>query len=666
MKKVQDLLKLKPDSEKLNLSLMQIESINDLIFEIFHFTNLKELDLSCNRIKSLPKDLSILKTIQRLDISNNLLMDVEQVFFSLATMPSLVELNITYDPNSLKHAISYYLPKLEVINGEVIKQGGESKLDNPIVTVKNGKVDVDRSKSSRVVLTHGFLFFEEELSNLRNFQQNVNIIAQEITTGSKSQNPLIIEQLKEIENLTRSSYDFNDKIINKCIKGEISKNIETFQEKLEYLQEVIGTYNNFVREKQPRIAAANDNVFSMLYVLIDNMKRQAPYLQYDAIKGGVSPMNIKEGGNQSVLDKSIDIGIPKPAMTDNTNEKMLLRLKLKELEKEIQDLKKENEEVYKNLINDTKKEVNNFTKKINAMKNGSKGNSLINDNDKKKQILSFKDYTKRQINDLILDIMTQKKIHDEKCLRTKQAIITIENFLFIYFSTKYGLKDMIMVEVNSVIDRINSFAPGAIEVEIFRRIVRNEVDEKFYWMIQSLKQGIKVKLDVYYRDRVKKNALQAEINSFTASKINGSLTRKEADYLITSSYLGRDQQKCLSSFDTYFDINCAETGEIDYLLFLDFIFKRELDQHLQFVSHVSQFFISTDNDKNGDITRKQFLQLMDIFVQRNVECNFEAMVDQADPVNSNSITFSRVIEVLSANFADKEKKVNLIQFLNTV
>lgn len=140
MKKVQNLLKVKPELEKINLTFMQIESLNDLIFELYHFSNLKEIDLSCNRLKSLPTDLSILSQVERLDLSNNLFMDIEQVLFSLNTMPNLREINITYEPEQLKHTLSYYLPRIEVVNGQVIKSGGEPKLKNPIVTVSNGQI----------------------------------------------------------------------------------------------------------------------------------------------------------------------------------------------------------------------------------------------------------------------------------------------------------------------------------------------------------------------------------------------------------------------------------------------------------------------------------------------------------------------------------------------
>lgn len=50
-------------------------------------------------------------------------------------MPKLKELNISYDPSELKHTLGFYLPKLEVINGTVIKSGGEPTLANPVVVV---------------------------------------------------------------------------------------------------------------------------------------------------------------------------------------------------------------------------------------------------------------------------------------------------------------------------------------------------------------------------------------------------------------------------------------------------------------------------------------------------------------------------------------------------
>lgn len=85
-----------------------------------------------------------------------------------------------------------------------------------------------------------------------------------------------------------------------------------------------------------------------------------------------------------------------------------------------------------------------------------------------------------------------------------------------------------------------------------------------------------------------------------------------------------------------------------------------------YLKMISDFFNSLDQDHNGVITRKQFLQLLDIFVQRNIESDLDNILDEVDPQNFNLITFSKVVEVLSSKFADEKKTKNLIEFINSV
>ena len=268
MKKVQDLLKLKPELEKLNLSLMQIETINDLVFEIFHFQNLKELDLSGNRIKTLPKELSILKTVQRLDISNNLFKDTESVLTSLSTMPALIELNMTYDLATLSRPVSFYLPKLEVLNGEVVRSGGEAKMENPIVVVNNGKVNINNSKSSKTALQNGFMIFDEELANLRNFQQNIQNTIQSEMNNPKFQNNEFRDLVADLDGRVKDAYNFNEYLLEKATSGELQKNIDLYEEKLAYFKNLVQQYNAFLRTRSKGLAACNENMFTILPSLL--------------------------------------------------------------------------------------------------------------------------------------------------------------------------------------------------------------------------------------------------------------------------------------------------------------------------------------------------------------------------------------------------------------
>ena len=662
MKKVQDLLKLKPDLVKLNLSLMQIETVTDLIFEIFHFQKLEEIDLSCNRLKSLPKDLSILASVKRLDLSINLFREIEQVFTSLATMPSLIEINITFDLDLLNHPITFYLPKLEVFNGEVVRSGGEVEMDNPIVNIKKGKATLMMSKSSKTQLQNGFMIFDEELNNLRNFQQNIELAIHHEMSNPKFQNNEFRALVQNLEDCVKGSYDFNEMLMEKALAGELTKNVDLYEEKLNFFKRVIKLYNNFLKQRSPRFSICNENVFTMVYILLDNLKRQAPHLQKDAIKphysmATMSPLDPNGDGEGEGENANGKV---------SSSESTLLRLKVKELEKELEELKAENADIYKSLINDAKKDVLSYTKKINTLKTTNKIETMVFSNTKQKQVLMLKGYNFRKINELIHDIMSKKIIYDQKSIAKKQCLITVENYLFIYFSKKYGLKDLVMVEVSSVIEKINSFADKSIQVEVFRRIVKNEVDEKFYWLLQSIKEKMKTSLINFHKNKVKRAATLADATNFAVGIMNSQINKKQADSLISVNYSGKERSKLLKAFSDFFDLNATMNDEIDYYLFLNFIFKHELDKHVMYLRYVSQFFNNTDRDKNGMITRKQFLQLLDIFVQRQVTVDPDGLIGEVDPSGSNAITFSKTIEILGSNFSDRTKKVNLIQFLNSV
>jgi hypothetical protein len=601
--------------------------------------------------------------VKRLDISNNLFKDIEGVLTSLSTMPGLVELNMTYDMATLTRPVAFYLPKLEVLNGEVMRSGGEAKMDNPIVTVNNGKVGITNSKSSKTALQNGFMIFDEELANLRNFQQNIQTTIQAEMNNPKFQNNEFRELVASLDGRVKDAYNFNEMLVEKAMAGELQKNVDLYEEKLAYFRTVVTQYNAFLRTRSKGLAACNENMFTMIYILLDNLKRQGPHLLKDALNPKYSMANLKPmEQNEEEGDEKLN----RREQTPSSSESTLLRLKVKELERELRELKDENADIYKSLINDAKKEVLSYTKKINTLKTTNKIETMVFTKKDKKQVLLLKGYNMNKITGLIYDIMSQKALYDQKCIEKRQCLITVENYLFIYFSKKYGLKDLVMVEVSSVIERINSFADRSQEVEVFRKIVKNEVDEKFYWLLQTIKQKMKDNLITFYKEKVRKAATLHEATNFAVSRMNDQINRKEGDFLITINYSGKEQKKTLAAFAEFFDLNAGNDNEVEYFLFLDFIFNHETVKHVTFLRYVSQFFNGTDRDKNGMITRKQFLQLLDIFVQRRVSCNPDQLIAEVDPASANAITFSKTIEVLGSNFADRERKVNLIQFLNSV
>lgn len=685
MKKIQSLLKTNPELERINLSFLQIESINDIIFELFHFDKLKEVDLSCNRLTTVPKDLSILKTVERLDLSSNLFEDIPAVFSALNTMPSLKELNLTFDTKKLKNAIGFYMPKLEVINGDVIKAGGESKLRNPIVKMSEGKVEVSRSKSSsRKILSNPFLIFDDEFVLIRAFTQALAIANQENNSNPKYQTKEYIDDNKKVDLTVKQTLEFNENLMSKVDNGEITKNFECLNEKKKMISGIVNSYLKLLKFTGPKTHAIVDPLMKLQGLLLNNVEQQGAALKLNVgekpekiesskTKVGKSAEEVKEANGAE--QKAEDI------------EKSLLKLKVAELESELHETRKENDDLYKFIVSHSKNEVLKFTKKMNkkyVQKNpqeekstanlGEKEKSATKDKIKtqekgKKGFLAMKGYTLRQMNDLIHDIMMNKKAYDQR-VSTKQAEPeTLENFIYLYFKQKYGLKDLIMVEVASVVEKIKSFAPQSAMIEVFKSILKNELDEKFYWMLESMKTNIKAKLENCYKSKGKKNASQAELSNYVTSKINGLLDWDEAEYVLENSFDERELKAAKKKFKDYFHEHLKEQdgkSGISYFDFVEYIFRREIEKHQLLLAHISQFFNKADDDKDGLISKKQLLSLLEVYALRNPKMNVQEIAKEMDPNGMNKITFSKVIEVLGAHHTDDAKKINLIQYLHSM
>lgn len=84
------------------------------------FENLESLSLHGNRLKNLPKDMSVLENLQELDISNNLFMDLGELTTSLKSLPRLNHLIINFKNQQEENFIKNELPKLERINKKAV------------------------------------------------------------------------------------------------------------------------------------------------------------------------------------------------------------------------------------------------------------------------------------------------------------------------------------------------------------------------------------------------------------------------------------------------------------------------------------------------------------------------------------------------------------------
>lgn len=65
-----------PDTSILDLEFSQLTSITPIMSYLIKFKSLKQLSLHGNRLNELPDDLSMLFSLEELDITNNLIQKV--------------------------------------------------------------------------------------------------------------------------------------------------------------------------------------------------------------------------------------------------------------------------------------------------------------------------------------------------------------------------------------------------------------------------------------------------------------------------------------------------------------------------------------------------------------------------------------------------------------
>lgn len=211
-------------------------------------------------------------------------------------------------------------------------------------------------------------------------------------------------------------------------------------------------------------------------IFINHLQRQSEYLA----KGVEFDANavIEEPDNEA-----------KEKEEAKSESKSLAMLKISELEKDLAELTKENNDLYDFLIANSKKEVLDFCKTHNyntkLVANSMKSMNLTQT---AKQPLMMKSYSLSQLKVLVHEIMSSKAAFDERAEETGGLPILLEEYIYNFFKKKYGLKDLILVEVTSLMDKLKYFSSKSVDVKAFKTILKNEMDEKFYWLLQEIKK----------------------------------------------------------------------------------------------------------------------------------------------------------------------------------
>ena len=141
--------------------------------------------------------------------------------------------------------------------------------------------------------------------------------------------------------------------------------------------------------------------------------------------------------------------------------------------------------------------------------------------------------TLQQLKDIARDLYASKKSQDAKCMSSGLPLETLEQHLFSFLSTRFGLKSLVIEWTESILGAIQTFARDDHEVALLGKTLQNEIDEDFRLVQSEVKKTLAELVKVQIRDQYpKKN--ERFVQEEQALRTGGSIARQEAELILES------------------------------------------------------------------------------------------------------------------------------------
>ena len=228
-----------PGLQQINLEFSEIESLDPILPLLVQFSDLRELLLFGNRLETLPADMSKLQNLEKLDISNNLIENIEGILTSLASIPSLIELHITLTNENDEELLIKSLKNLSNLNGSPIDRSKceasspeSSPVFNPKKTYEEAEIAFTQSEFTPPIDYKEHDRYRDELD-------------EDLCSSTKKLHADSPVLLKETESMDISGYESDEEEIKKTMVACETSGYFCEQSALshEYLIKVAGLYD---------------------------------------------------------------------------------------------------------------------------------------------------------------------------------------------------------------------------------------------------------------------------------------------------------------------------------------------------------------------------------------------------------------------------------------
>ena len=670
MEELPILFQQSPGLQQINLEFSEIESLDPILPVLCQFTQLKELLLFGNRLESLPLSIDCLSSLEKLDISNNLIENIQEVLPALSTLPNLIDLQISILGEGDEKIIIQSLPKLMILNGVAVQRTSidhfepSKSSENSVSFEKpedfdNKSQDYLQEESEDIEKTYLACeqsgYFGEDAYMSQEYVEKIAILYDEIRalwhTQDKTKDKKLAEDFDE--GIKAIVIDLSG--IIKSSTSDHSKKLHTIRSKYELalictqkLIDLASLTSPMLGSYILRAAKTSEDLFSELLSYSQELSQ--------------SPNLSKNNSENSPKAR------PQQFESSSEKESLLKRFQedRQELLEELEILREENKKYLDTIVRHAKgfaEQAESNYKSFEEVKKFSTGGAGLKSNAK---ILTL-----RQLKEVIEEIYASKAKYDERCLENKMPRETMEQHMYNYLNTKYGLKNLIVDWASSIVVSVKKHTGKDNDITLFGKILRNECDEEFRLVQTQLKETVSELLKMYLKNKhpLKNNG---DIQDMLNERLNSYLFEDEWSGIIKYMYSEEDASQL---FDEIFRIlrkkkhlNVIQPpkGKISrdelillkekekqiksrvlYKDFLKVLLDFQLVDHERFLLKFIRIFRQFDLDGDGIINEAEFRDLVFTMDLGFSDDDVFRLLSIIDPYDNQQITFSEGVSLFT-------------------
>ena len=593
-------------------------------------TKVTSLNYSRAKIKTLPKEILDRKdSLIELDISGNNFPDFKSVVNELNQFKKLKKLKINIFTQEQAKTIIDSMPNLEYLN--------EEPINDDLIPPKEKKQEKNIIKILDNNYKSVFKKFKEFYKLNKERKDEYKNIIKLFNTKCKELN---IKENKSIEKLSNEEIN-KELILYKVIFNELNK----IKDELN-----MNKYNSNSLEELFNIMEENEKIKNRCNKIL-NERQNKKDIKEQKEKHKLPKNTIKEKRNKIIYHE------PKTEQCNNIN----ININTNKIMKQ--------DELYgfyddKNLVN-------------LLLKSKSEFNALNIFDDQNNDIIIKEKINTRILNlNNLLEIINQTyKIRNSRIEKQKEGFYnkgTLEQDLYTYLKSKYGLKKLIIEWNMNIISSIQAYYKINGEVFLFALLLKNELDEESIEILNKIKRTVNNILNIIY---------DYNINKISKIKQNKEfINENEWKAISTCLYSDDDflKEKFINEVTQY--INniikrkdlIEKTGQkILYEDFINLLIIFNMKLRKMYLHNLFNLFTKEDKKKIGIINIDNFKQIIKnsgiIKDEQKLEDVIEKLVEIIDIEGSGQITFSDCVQCLDKlDLITEEGKIKFLDKLSNI